>query len=83
MASSKPKSSKHIDDGKYIKLFVLFSKITIIIIYLWKYYIAEQFPTAEEHYSYLMNNEEVVDAEFTEVTAKNLPDWYDPELFKR
>lgn len=42
----------------------------------------EQAATVEEHYTYIINNEALIDSKFTEVTPKDLPDWYDPELFK-
>lgn len=43
----------------------------------------EQAASVEEHYFYIINNDEPIDSKFTEVSPKDLPEWYNPELFKR
>lgn len=81
MASKE--SKRHIDAGESKFISLQFSlKFKCISSFPCKNFI-EQTDTVEEHYAYIMSNEELIDSEFTEVTSNDLPDWYDPELFKR
>lgn len=45
--------------------------------------IAEQCATVEEHYSCIIDCPELIDPVFKEVLRKDMPEWYDSQLFRK
>ncbi|KAK9296082.1 hypothetical protein QLX08_009811 [Tetragonisca angustula] len=39
-------------------------------------------PTVDEHFQMILDDREIIDSEFVEVTPDDLPDWFDEKLFK-
>ncbi|KYQ54837.1 hypothetical protein ALC60_06177, partial [Trachymyrmex zeteki] len=44
--------------------------------------IAVQTPTVDEHFELLLNDDNIINSNFINVTLNNLPYWYNKKLFK-